>query len=119
MERPDKESVRHLLERALAKLDREPNAADTFESFEIGDSRTSAVLILIDGRMSSDQIAAPAAQRTEAIGPSLTQSGNDGSQHAVYDRFPLSDPRVVAPKPCFMEPGRTCVHSGACEMRGF
>lgn len=117
MERPDKESLRRLLETALANLEREPNAANSFESFEIGDSRARAVLIMIDGRTSDDQIDAP--RTAEASGQTLTQSGNERSHHAGHDRFPLSDPRVVAPKPCFMEPGRTCVHSGACEMRGF
>ncbi|HEX8091728.1 MAG TPA: hypothetical protein VF762_22935 [Blastocatellia bacterium] len=41
--------------------------------------------------------------------------------HPGLEKFPLAeiiDP-LPAPKTCFMEPGRVCVNSGACEMRGY
>jgi len=41
--------------------------------------------------------------------------------HPALERFPLSgtDTAAAASKPCFMEPGRVCVNSGACEIRGY
>ena len=43
------------------------------------------------------------------------------SSHPGLERFSISEEQATpsAPKPCFMEPGRHCVHSGACEMRGY
>jgi hypothetical protein len=44
----------------------------------------------------------------------------DVEAHPGLERFPLSGLGPAAPsKPCFMEPGRLCVNSGACEMRGY
>jgi hypothetical protein len=40
--------------------------------------------------------------------------------HPGLERFPLSETGPAPPsKPCFMEPDRICVNSGACEMRGY
>jgi hypothetical protein len=43
------------------------------------------------------------------------------SSHPGLQRFDLPHENVVsdAPRTCFMEPGRACVGSGACEMRGY
>lgn len=39
--------------------------------------------------------------------------------HPGFERFQISDSRAAdVPKTCFMEPGRICVNSGACEMLG-
>lgn len=40
--------------------------------------------------------------------------------HPGLERFTIeADPHPSVPKTCFMEPGRTCVNSGACQARGF
>jgi len=40
--------------------------------------------------------------------------------HPGLERFTIgADLQPSVPKCCFMEPGRPCVNSGACEMRGF
>ncbi|MFY9554140.1 MAG: hypothetical protein WAV47_05405 [Blastocatellia bacterium] len=41
--------------------------------------------------------------------------------HPGLERFTIAPANAnpLVPKACFMEPGRTCVNSGACEMRGF
>lgn len=41
--------------------------------------------------------------------------------HPVFERFQTAEAGTgsPAPKTCFMEPGRVCVNSGACEMRGY
>jgi hypothetical protein len=41
--------------------------------------------------------------------------------HPGLERFQLSEHSSTkeARKPCFMEPDRVCVNSGACEMRGY
>ncbi|HVG21679.1 MAG TPA: hypothetical protein VNI02_21775 [Blastocatellia bacterium] len=40
--------------------------------------------------------------------------------HPGLEKFPIAETESTpAPKTCFMEPGRACVNSGACEMRGY
>jgi hypothetical protein len=41
--------------------------------------------------------------------------------HPGLEKFSIagSETAPSAPKTCFMEPGRVCVNSGACEMRGY
>jgi hypothetical protein len=43
------------------------------------------------------------------------------SGHPGLEKFPIAETETApsAPKTCFMEPGRVCVNSGACEMRGY
>ena len=69
-------------------------------------------------------------QLNEEPSPSERVAGNVAAKpsaldrheaHPGLERFPLSetDTAVAASKPCFMEPDRVCVNSGACEMRGY
>jgi hypothetical protein len=46
-------------------------------------------------------------------------SSETSSTHPGLERFTMIEKSTDAPKPCFMEPGRSCVKSGACEMRGY
>jgi len=67
------------------------------------------------------QLAEPPINReqvSEAAQPSSSQSC---AAHPGLERFPLNQGLATsgARKPCFMEPDRVCVNSGACEMRGF
>ena len=90
MQSDDRETVRGLLQAALKQLTQEPVGAEQVTE----DNPAEAVrVVAIDGRQS----------------------------HPGLERFPLSEPSATsaATKPCFMEPGRVCVNSGACEMRGY
>lgn len=93
MQDQDREKIRQLLEAALARLDARSEAASASES-------------------SSGSGLGAATQ------PAIQSSG---SQHPGLQRFVDldSDSNSAVPRPCFMEPERECVHSGACEMRGF
>lgn len=69
------------------------------------------------------QLSQPSDARergSEAASPQAS-SLHGCDAHPGHDRFPLSEPSAStgARKPCFMEPDRVCVNSGACEMRGF
>ena len=43
------------------------------------------------------------------------------ASHPGLERFTIiaSSPTSSTAKPCYMEPDRPCVNSGACEMRGY
>lgn len=43
------------------------------------------------------------------------------ASHPGLERFTIiaSSPILSGKKPCYMEPDRPCVKSGACEMRGY
>jgi hypothetical protein len=45
----------------------------------------------------------------------------DRAAHPGLEKFSITEARHMdsAPRTCFMEPGRVCVNSGACEMRGY
>ena len=52
--------------------------------------------------------------------PAKSSSLDRDEAHPGLERFPLSEVGTAgSPKPCFIEPGRICVNSGACEMRGY
>ena len=98
MQERDKEKIRELLAAVLAKLESIPDA-DT----AAGHTPSSSLGIqnFAQARASSDQ---------------LPPSSHPGLQRFISLEN-AADPRVS--KHCFMEPDRECVHSGACEMRGF
>ncbi len=45
----------------------------------------------------------------------------DRAAHPGLEKFSITEAHHTdsAPRTCFMEPGRVCVNSGACEMRGY
>jgi hypothetical protein len=93
---PDQEieDLRRILEALLAKLDGKPRGRTEPLPDE---PKTSATA----------KISAAAQEHSEASHPGL-------------ERFPLAEtPQPSVPRTCFIEPGRTCVNSGACEMRGY
>ena len=126
MPNQDKETVRRVLETVLAKLDGEPRggeeSAGSILSGEGTDS-TSPLIVFISGLNSRAPDAAPHRQPVvaEPGAPGTTSHDKPGASHPGLERFPLAEkpPYPAAPKACFMEPSRTCVSSGACEMRGF
>ena len=101
----DKERIRQALEAALEGLDA-PTEAGAPMIIVLGDSR------------SSEQ--SPRVQIKQNIGDAKPYDGS-ASSHPGLQRFPNLETESPAPafKSCFMEPDRECVHSGACEMRGY
>ena len=81
-------------------------------------SNDNSIILVVMGQ----GVNAPLAQaydtrddRAKGIGRAMQAT------HPVFERFPIAEAETVspAPKTCFMEPGRVCVNSGACEMRGY
>jgi hypothetical protein len=101
----DKERIRQALEAALAGLDAPTEAA-------------TPMIIVLGGSRSSEQSST--AQSKQSIGGPKPYDGSTSS-HPGLQRFPNLETESPAPafKSCFMEPDRECVHSGACEMRGY
>lgn len=98
MQWQDSENIRRLLESALEELD------------AISEKRCAAV--------STSASGAGAGRIENPVQPAIEPypTAHPGLQRFVNIE-PDSSPSV--PRPCFMEPERQCVHSGACEMRGF
>jgi hypothetical protein len=101
----DKERIRKALEAALDSLDA-PTEAGTPIIIVLGDSRSSG--------------QSPTVQIKQSIGDAKPYNGL-ASSHPGLQRFANLETESPAPafKSCFMEPDRECVHSGACEMRGY
>lgn len=131
MPKEDKETVRRLLEAALKGLGGEARGGEEGSNSilfsESGDAGTPVVLVLIGGLNSSAQNGAapllPSVDQTGGQATAKTSAPGDDKPQAAHpglERFPfVTDSHPAAPKACFMEPGRACVSSGACEMRGF
>lgn len=129
MPNQDKETVRRVLEALLEKLDGEPRDGEEMPILlsERSDS-TSPVIVFLGGLNSGARDAVAHRQpkvdepgRLAAANLSASAHGSPHAPHPGLERFPLAETQShpAAPKACFMEPGRTCVSSGACEMRGY
>lgn len=132
MANSDLETARRLLKAALNKLDGESRGDKESSNsilFSEKDTGTPVILVLVGRLNAQDEDAPPVLvaspdDRRETVksfasGPDQTQEAQ--AAHPGLERFSLAvtDSLSTAPKACFMEPGRTCVSSGACEMRGF
>lgn len=131
MPNQDKETVRRVLEALLEKLDGEPRDGEERASSILlseGSNSMSPVIVFLGGLNSGAQDAVAHRQpKIDELGrlatANLSGSAHDNphASHPGLERFPLAETQShpAAPKACFMEPGRTCVSSGACEMRGY
>ena len=132
MAKQEKETVRRVLKAALDKLDEESHGdKESSNSIVFSESDTGApVILLLAGGLIARDEDVPAAlvaaatgrhESGEATDSSFDQTRGANAAHPGLERFPLAVTTSLptAPKACFMEPGRTCVSSGACEMRGF
>jgi hypothetical protein len=111
MESSQKEKIRRVLESVLARLE---NTSAPGQA--ASDSVESPVLLVVLGESGAHTRDAAQAQGTPAITePRLV------SHHPGLERFSLreEESKPHAPRMCFMEPGRECVESGACELRGY
>lgn len=131
MAKQDQETVRRVLKAALNNLDGETHDDNksSNSSFSVNDADAAVILLLVGGLNARDE-QEPQVLSTGAVGrrdtgkssvSSLDQAQGAQVAHPGLERFSLgvTDSLPIAPKACFMEPGRTCVSSGACEMRGF
>ena len=132
MPKSDLETIRRLLTAALNKLDVSSHGdKESSNSILLSENDAGALVILVLGGGLNAQgedappvlIAAPGGRQGTEKSPASGLDQTQGAQapHPGLERFPLgvADSLPAAPKACFMEPGRTCVSSGACEMRGF
>ena len=132
MAKHDQETVRRLLEAALKKLDGESHGDKQISNsilFSENDADAPVILVLVGGLNARNEgappvlIAGPNGQTETEESTISNRDQRQGAQaaHPGLERFSFAvTPSLsAAPKACFMEPGRTCVSSGACEMRGF
>ena len=139
MRKDERDTVRQVLEAALKNLSQDAVDADaSSESIALfGERRPSSesrgsevpVVLIVTGDLKarSQNTAMPEpASVDDTRGPATVNSCvSDHPErklsHPGLERFiiPGVDSPPLAPKACFMEPSRTCVNSGACEMRGF
>lgn len=124
----ERETVRRVLEALLAKLDGQPGSDARGRSIVLssGVDRASPVIVVLDGLDSPVQDKAEGC-RPKFGEPGATANGSTAAQenrqasHPGLERFPLAETQSQSsvPRACFMEPGRNCINSGACEMRGY
>jgi hypothetical protein len=127
----DQETVRRVLKAALNNLDDESQSdLGSANSVSSGgnDAVAPVILVLVDGLTARGEggtspVVAVSGRRSieEPSYSRADQPPGDQVVHPGLERFLLgvTDSLPAAPRECFMEPGRTCVSSGACEMRGF
>jgi hypothetical protein len=147
METSDSEVARRVLSAVLERLNGNARANSdskagatsdlSFEHEQISNSRRSSVagdgspiiVVVVNQEISASDLreqtngCSSVAVTNQAANPALL-SGNENEARGLHpglERFPIAEgvPAASAPKNCFMEPGRVCVNSGACEMRGF
>jgi hypothetical protein len=138
MRKPELDTVRQVLETALRNLREDAaengtapqSAAVSEERSACSESRRTEapIIVIIAGELKTHSDEATRQEPVilnVASEPGKATSGvSDYSErkvsHPGLERFTIeADSRPSAPKACFMEPSRSCVNSGACEMRGF
>lgn len=139
MRKQERDTIRQLLEAALKNLSAETTEGearpepiamfpDRWPSSESRGSEAPVILVVVCGlkTLSQDTTTMGAASLDHTQDPTKVNSRiSDHSErkdsHPGLERFKMIEGAAPtpAPKACFMEPGRACVNSGACEMRGF
>jgi hypothetical protein len=127
MQDSDREIVRHVLS---SILDRLGESAQGRGQIAGGDN---PIILVVMGQGAST-ITAKAVEAGDEKSASvlsaapLTDDSAKGFErraihaaHPVLEKFTVvkEETASAAPKSCFMEPGRVCVNSGACQMRGY
>jgi hypothetical protein len=90
------------------------------QSNATGDGDRSLGAQAVEPRGGMRQDRAPGASTSHERGFALDDREAQ-AKHPGLEKFPIAVAETApsAPKTCFMEPGRACVNSGACEMRGY
>lgn len=131
----DQEIARRVLESVLRRLDeRAPVAPAPSHLQTTAAGQDPPLIFIVLGNLELSQTGARGdpPQRAVTAATTITNketlaasasslAGNPQRAHPGLEKFPLTDAPAngIVPKPCFMEPDRICVHSGACEMRGY
>lgn len=130
MGKKELDGVRKVLETALNTLSEDASSTESFSpvresNSSEGRAQQTPVIIIMTGGPTS-HLDQSEFGSSEAEAPSVTMSSSVSPHnerkvsHPGLERFTIETvSRPAAPKACFMEPGRPCVNSGACEMRGF
>ncbi|MFL6213455.1 MAG: hypothetical protein ACJ74J_06110 [Blastocatellia bacterium] len=135
MQDSTEEIARRVLESVLRRLDDGATRPATAQSSNQNGMGNSPVIVIMlgDQRATKDSLSATTSQNIASpIVVNQPACGCQNNSHASarnslqsphpgLQRFDLPTENVVsdAPRMCFMEPGRACVSSGACEMRGY
>jgi hypothetical protein len=138
MRQNEREKIRQVLEAALERLAQETGEARAgSESIAVfsepapssGDLSDSPLLVVVAGDLKEPLHNAPGmragtrgdAESLAATNSSISDQHGRKVSHPGLERFNIVEgvEPGPAPKACFIEPGRSCVNSGACEMRGF
>jgi len=130
----ERETVKRILEATLRRLGEGSNGSSAMDQrsevpFQNGDSyqdrsNNSVIILLTDSSNdpSSSNFSRPFSTVGEvaAGGSNVSQITERKVSHPAQEQFTMIEAAspVIAPKTCFLEPGRTCVNSGACQMRG-
>ena len=111
----DQEIVRQVLSSILDRLNEA--AGDQITNHNGGND--NPVILVVMGQGNNNSGAQTREARDEKA--KAVDRREMRATHPVFERFPIAEEEIVspAPKTCFMEPGRVCVNSGACEMRGY
>jgi len=111
MQDSDKEIVRQVISSILERL-------DGGASNHNGGGDNPVVLVVMGHGLNASSARAGDAHEEKA---QVVDWRGMQATHPVFEKFPIAEVETVspAPKSCFMEPGRVCVNSGACEMRGY
>jgi hypothetical protein len=130
MKDENQEIIRRILANVLSRLER-GDSYQTAQSYGMAERAANGesnpvILIVLNNSETSDARApfnamsatGETGKRMEVV--SLANSATQAA-HPGLERFVTVENKTcdVAPKMCFMEPDRACVHSGACEMRGY
>ena len=114
MSESDNEVARRVLASVLDRLQAGGSLpSNQGAAFDQSSSNADQVVVVVLGQGSKNE--APLARVTNGSHPARAAS------HPGLEKFELQEPgsNSSAPKTCFMEPDRPCVHSGACETRGY
>lgn len=136
MRKQELDRVRQALETALQNLKEDAAVGEansesvsliTDRSHSSEDRRSEAPVIVVVAGGSKTHSQGATQARPASLGqtkapanPGLSDYTERKVSHPGLERFTIeAESNPSAPKACFMEPGRTCVNSGACEMRGY
>jgi hypothetical protein len=117
-------ALQRLDERVLAQDARQPGAGtDAVQSSIDKSSVASPVIVIVLGESVPRAVATGSPVIGERPGsvPGAVATGLADVPHPGHHRYVLPSTHAVgnAPRPCFIEPDRSCIDSGCCESRGF
>lgn len=125
MKNTNQELIRRVLSSVLSRIGDNETTPTKLIAEAASDASPVVFIILNDSQSREEnderhlRAADSAASKKNDAGS--LENNSKGLKHPEFERFSSVEAKSdgLAPKTCFMEPGRACVNSGACEMRGF